>query len=150
VPQPDLTLGHAPLDEQHDVMLSRMAEAERSAQEADPAGAATALDALWEITVAHFAFEEELMAEHAYPDRDAHRMAHHLFLQDLERLRRDLGQVGLTEDVVERAGSLSGWLTFHIRANDAPLALFVVRRIAARVVAGAQGTPTPRPKRSGS
>jgi len=131
-------------------MLSRMAEVQRMVEEANPAGAAAALSALWEITVAHFAFEEELMLEHAYPDREAHRMAHNLFLQDLEFLRRELGHGGLSEEVADRAGRLSGWMTFHIQANDAPLALHVVRRIAARVVAGAHGEPPPRPKRSGS
>jgi hemerythrin-like metal-binding protein len=131
-------------------MLSCMAEAERTAGQADLPGASASLRALWETTVAHFAFEEELMAEHAYPDREAHRTAHNLFLQDLDRLRRDLDRAGLSDEVANRAGSLSGWMAFHIRANDAPLALFVLRRIAARVVAGAHGEPLPRPKRSDS
>jgi hemerythrin len=150
VPHPDLTVGHDALDAQHDAMLSCMAEVERMVGEANLTGATASLRALWETTVAHFAFEEDLMVEHAYPDREAHRMAHNLFLQDLDRLRRELGQAGLSDEVANRAGSLQGWMAFHIRANDAPLALFVVRRIAARVVAGAHGQPTPRPKRSGS
>jgi hemerythrin len=151
VPEPDLTIGHDALDAQHDAMLARMAEVQRRVEEGDPGGASAALTALWELTVAHFAFEEELMIEHAYPDRDAHRMGHNLFLHDLDLLRRELGQKGLSEDVAQRAGySLSDWLSFHIRANDAPLALHVVRQIAARVVAGAQGESLPRPKRSSS
>ncbi len=147
--QLDLGVGNEAIDSQHQAMLACMAQLGRCVDGRDPAGSATALDALWEATVANFAFEEDLMAEHAYPEREAHRAAHHLFLQDLQALMRDLREKGLEERIAAWAlQRLPDWLTFHIQTNDAPLALFAVRRLAARVVAEAHGQRSERPKRS--
>ena len=134
--QPALAVGHDTIDAQHRAMLSHMDQLSQNAAAGDVLGTAVALNGLWEETIAHFAFEEDLMLEHAFPEREAHRMAHHFFLSDLQALM-------LSQNLVD-------WFTFHIGTNDAPLALFVVRRTAARIVASARGAVSAGPRRSDS
>lgn len=148
--QPALAVGHDTIDAQHRAMLSHMDQLSQNAAAGDVLGTAVALNGLWEETIAHFAFEEDLMLEHAFPEREAHRMAHHFFLSDLQALMLSLHQVGLSEEVTTWAQNLVDWFTFHIGTNDAPLALFVVRRTAARIVASARGAVSAGPRRSDS
>ena len=145
----DLRIGHGMLDAHHEGMLARIAELARNVDAADAAGAAGTLAAFWEETVSHFATEDAMMEEHAYPERAAHRSSHHLFLEDLKALMRDVSEHGVSPEVAEWAQQrLPGWVKFHIQANDAPLAQFVLRRTAARILAAARGEQPPKPKRS--
>jgi hemerythrin len=142
--KPELTVGHDAIDAQHRGMLLRIAKVQERVAAEDAAGAATALAGLWDETVGHFATEEALMEAHAYPERTPHRTAHHLFLEDLKALMRELREQGLSEDVATWARQrIPEWLTFHIETNDAPLARFVIRRTAARALANARGEPLP-------
>src|SRR5512141_2319060 len=95
----DLTVGHPEIDAQHRAMLGLIEEVHRSLGARDRAATRQALASLWDETVGHFATEEALMEENAYPERNAHRMAHHLFLEDLKELLRDLDANGLTAEV---------------------------------------------------
>ncbi len=147
--QSALAVGHGTIDAQHRAMLSHMDQLARCAAAGDVLGTAVALNDLWDETIAHFAFEEDLMLEHAFPEREAHRMAHHFFLADLQALMLSLRQVGLSEEVATWARQdVADWFTFHIGANDATLALFVVRKTAARIVASARGEVPAEPRRS--
>lgn len=146
----ELDVGHGILDAQHDRMLARIAELGRCVEAEDAAACASSLAALWDETVAHFAGEDAMMEEHAYPERTAHRSAHHLFLEDLKALLREVNEQGITPDVASWAlHRMPEWVKFHIQANDAPLAQFVARRTAARIVAVARGEePQTPPRRS--
>ena len=149
--QSALAVGHDTMDAQHRAILSHMDQLSQCAAAGDALGTAVALNGLWEETIAHFAFEEDLMLEHAFPEQKAHRMAHHFFLADLQALMLSLRQVGLSEEVTTWARQdVADWFTFHIGTNDAPLALFVVRRTAARIVASARGEIPAGPRRSDS
>jgi hemerythrin len=141
-----LETGHATIDAQHRSMLVTADSLRKRVDAGDPAGAAIALAALWDETVAHFATEESLMEEHAYPERTAHRSAHTLFVQDLKSLGEELRGHGLTADVAARARQrVPDWIRFHIETNDLPFGRFLARRLAARLVAGARGeVPPPR------
>jgi hemerythrin-like metal-binding protein len=145
----DLRIGHGMLDAHHDAMLARIAELASHVQEEDAAGAAVALAALWDETVSHFAAEDVMMEEHLYPERAAHRSAHHLFLEDLRELMRLVAEVGISAEVGEWAlQRLPDWVKFHIQANDAPLAQYALRRTAARMLAAARGDRPPKSGRS--
>jgi hemerythrin-like metal-binding protein len=145
----DLRTGHGMMDAHHDAMLRRIAELARNVDEEDAAGAAVALAGLWEETVSHFAAEDVMMEEHLYPERVAHRSAHHLFLEDLRELMRLVAEYGISAEVSEWAlQRLPGWVKFHIQANDAPLAQFALRRSAARMLAAARGEQPPKSGRS--
>ncbi|HTP25058.1 MAG TPA: hemerythrin family protein [Anaeromyxobacteraceae bacterium] len=147
----DLRTGLDAVDEQHRAMLLHMGRVAQLVTAAGNVGdISKALAALWEEAVAHFAAEEELMTEHAYPEKEPHKTAHRLFLEDLQGLMRTLAEQGLTVDVVAWASErVPEWLTFHIEANDLPMARYVARRSAARILANARGEPVPaKPKRS--
>ena len=148
---PDLTVGHALLDAHHEAMLACISELGRCVEAQDIAGTESALAALWDETVGHFATEDALMEEHGYPESSAHRRAHHLFLQDLRELVREAREHGVTPEVAAWAQErLPDWVKFHVEANDAPLALFIARRTAARMVAAARGDQPQKPKRTGA
>ena len=147
----DLGIGHNLLDAHHDAMLAHIAELARRVESDDAAGAESCLAALWEDTVGHFATEDAFMEEHAYPESAAHRRAHHLFLEDLKRLIRELQERGISSEVAEWSQQrLPEWVKFHIQANDAPLAQFIVRRTAARIVAAARGEQPQKVKPTGA
>lgn len=145
----DLRIGHGILDAHHEAMLARISELRQSVEAKDAGGAVAALAALWDETVIHFATEDSLMEEHLYPERSAHRRAHHLFVEDLKALIREAKEHGVSSEVAEWAlERLPGWVKFHIQANDAPLAQFVVRKTAARIIAAVGGAQPQKPGRS--
>ncbi len=147
-PSEELGVGQSVLDAHHDVMLARISELARCVEESDAAGVASVLALFWDETVSHFATEDAMMEEHDYPERIAHRRAHHLFLEDLKALVREADEHGISPEVAAWAlERLPDWVKFHIQANDAPLAQFVVRRTAARIVAAASGVQ-PHKRRS--
>jgi hemerythrin-like metal-binding protein len=139
----DLAVGHDVIDAEHRGMMQRVAELRARVEAGDAPGAAAALAGLWGATVGHFASEEALMEQFAYPERRAHGGAHQLFLGDLKALMGELAEDGLTEDVAAWARQrVPEWITFHIETNDAPLARFVARRLAQRATATSRG-PAP-------
>lgn len=141
----ELGVGHEQIDAQHRAIVRQLMEASERAEAEDRAGVEAALLRLWDETVGHFATEEALMEAHGYPERAAHRSSHHLFLEDLKGLLTAIREHGLDEDVKAWATQRAPeWIAFHIQANDAPLARFLARRTAARLVAGARGEPGPQ------
>ena len=137
-------VGYEQMDAQHRTMGSCMMELARRAAAADVTGTAAALEALWDETVTHFALEEDLMVTQGYPERDAHRAAHQLFLEHLRELMRLLTDEGVSEEAAVRAQhQVPDWFTFHVETNDAPLARFLVRKAASRMVSNALGEPGP-------
>ncbi|HEX9290951.1 MAG TPA: hemerythrin family protein, partial [Anaeromyxobacteraceae bacterium] len=117
--KPELVVGHGAMDAQHSALLLRLAKVQERVAAADATGTAAALAAVWDETVGHFATEEALMEAHTYPERTAHRTAHHLFLEDMKALMRELREQGLSEDVAAWARQrVPEWLTFHIETND--------------------------------
>ncbi len=141
----DLSVGHPEIDAQHRTMLRLVADVHRCIAAEDAAAARQALAALWDETVAHFATEEALMEESAYPERNPHRTAHQLFLEDLKALIREIDQQGITEEVGAWAlQRVPEWITFHVETNDAPLGRYLARRSAARLLSGGNDTTRPR------
>src|SRR5512146_1554944 len=144
----DLSVGHPQIDAQHHAMLHLVAEVHRAVGAEDVGAARNALVALWNETVAHFATEDSMMEEFAYPERNPHRTAHHLFLEDLKELLRVAQDEGLTERVGTWAlKRVPEWIAFHIESNDAPLARFLAKKTAARMVAGVRGDKPRKPSR---
>ena len=145
----ETVIGHPELDAQHHAVLHLLGDVHRAIGAGDLEGTRSALQALWHGCVSHFANEDALMDEYAYPERNAHRTGHHLFLEDLKELLRVAQEQGLTEKVSTWAlKRVPEWMTFHIETNDAPLARHIARCTAARVLAGMRGDKQP-PKRRG-
>jgi hemerythrin-like metal-binding protein len=143
----DLLVGHPVIDAEHRAILNVVAEVRRLVDAGDASGVREAVAELWDVTVGHFATEEALMEEYAYPERVAHRGAHQLFLEDVKALLGELAERGLGEDAASWARQrVPEWITFHIETNDAPLARFLARKVAQRSVAAGRdprANPTP-------
>ena len=136
----DLVVGHDDIDAQHETILRRFADVQQTIDAGDSAALGAALARVWDVMVGHFATEDALMEEFAYPERVAHRAAHQLFLEDLRALVREREAQGLSEEVVAWSlERLPEWLAFHIQTNDAPFARFVVRKTARDMNATALG-----------
>jgi hemerythrin len=147
----ELLVGHEDLDADHEVLVRGFNDVERAVRAGDSARAGAALARTWDDVVAHFASEEAMMDALQYPERVAHRAAHHLFLEDLRALVREHAATGLGEDVAAWAVQrLPEWLAFHIQTNDAPLARFAARIAARDLVRTAMGEATPERKRQES
>jgi hemerythrin-like metal-binding protein len=143
-PIQDLLVGHAQIDEDHDRILRRLTAVQAGVAASNSAALGSALAGLWDEIVGHFAAEEALMDVHAYPERVAHRNAHHLFLEDLRALIAEREASGVTETVASWAlRRMPEWVTFHIQTNDGPLARFLVRKAARQLVQNAMGAVPP-------
>ena len=144
----DVLVGHDEIDAQHGAIIQRFGELRDALGVPDSAAVGEALARLWDDMVGHFATEEALMDELAYPERAAHRTAHHLFLEDLKALLREREVQGVTEDVVSwSVHRLPEWLAFHIQTNDSPLARYAARKTARSLLAKALGDPLPDTRR---
>jgi hemerythrin len=85
------------------------------------------ISALVDHTRSHFAYEEQLMTEHAFPGFDKHREEHDRLLQHIEELARrfDNGDLLLSFAVMV---DLRAWALVHIEKFDIALGAFLNRR----------------------
>ena len=78
------------------------------------------MDLLIKHTLAHFAYEERLMRETNYPDREAHRLQHRALIMQIRVLR-----TALIENVLEWNDEvirlIRDWLLLHMVEADRPL-----------------------------
>jgi len=108
----------AEIDAQHKKlvgMVNQLSQAMRVGQGREALG--VILKDLAEYTQTHFAYEEELMARHAYPNAATHRIEHQDLIRQVTDLRKrfDAGSVGLSIPVLN---FLQDWLTSHILDTD--------------------------------
>ena len=109
----EFVVGHPEMDAQHNAIQHLVRDVHQAMGAEDLPETLRALEALWNGCVSHFANEDSLMEEYAYPERNPHRTAHHLFLEDLKELLRVAQRDGLTENVAtwarkrSRSGSRS-------------------------------------------
>lgn len=144
----EFVVGHPEMDAQHNAIQHLIRDVHQAMGGEDLPETLRALEALWNGCVSHFANEDSMMEEYAYPERNPHRTAHHLFLEDLKELVRVAQRDGLTENVATWAlKRVPEWIAFHIEANDAPLARFLAKKTAARMMAGVRGDKIQKPSR---
>lgn len=129
---------------QHQALLRLIAELRQVVAAEDLAGTVRVLESVWTDVVSHFALEEAAMDEYAYPERNPHRTAHHLFVSDMKALLARLAGEGLSEEVMSWAvDRMPDWFHYHLETNDVPLERFIARRTAARLLASAGGQSSP-------
>lgn len=117
----DIAVGHAKIDDEHQRLFA-LAEAVTgplfSSTEHQPKEAP--LHALIDYAKTHFAYEEALMRDSAYPDADLHAKFHASLLAELEtyfarvRSRSNTNPAGLV-------AYLWNWLVVHIQSADREL-----------------------------
>lgn len=76
----------------------------------------------------HFAFEEELMLKHDFVSYDMHKMAHDMFLADLNyavMAWKNRGDIGKVINFIRKTPE---WIVMHINTVDAPTATFLASK----------------------
>jgi hemerythrin-like metal-binding protein/PAS domain S-box-containing protein len=119
---PEFMTGHPLLDLQHQKLIQAHNRMVRAATaEGGEASASKALDQLVDLVRSHFATEERLMAETAYPNLREHQGVHAHLLQQAQDLARKIqkGEASFTPAVLY---FLEDWTTCHLRMEDAELA----------------------------
>ena len=124
---PDLATGHAAIDNQHKQLIAAvnaLFEAYKSGKERQEVE--RTMDFLVGYTMRHFADEEKLQQEFAYPDYLRHRSIHEEFKDEVKELIAMLHRDGLTEDFISRVYVAIGeWLVNHIKGEDFKMAAYV-------------------------
>ena len=125
----ELILHHAKLDEQHEGLLRLVEAAAVAVETGTAAEAGRAVTAFVEAMMEHTATEEAIMEESLFPERGRHRVAHEVFLSDLQQLAAELQRAGPTPQVGEWLRlRVPEWLRFHIALNDVNLGLHLAQR----------------------
>lgn len=76
------------------------------------------LEGLRDYTDVHFRREETFMERHAFPDLEAHKAAHRYFVDEVEKLRRELHGNQTMMLRIDLILLLKEWLIEHIQSTD--------------------------------
>jgi len=119
----ELLLHHPELDRQHAELFARLEAVGAAFELGAKAELLAALARFTDVYLSHCAEEERLMEGALFPDRGRHRLAHEVFMADLERLRQELELGGPTPVIGEWVRiRVPEWLRFHVAVNDAKVA----------------------------
>lgn len=77
----------------------------------------------------HFAGEERLMLEYDFPSYEMHKMAHDMFLADLEYAIRQWKNNGGIKKMINFVRKTPEWIVMHVNSVDAPTADYVARKM---------------------
>jgi hemerythrin-like metal-binding protein len=118
---PGLSVGVEAMDDQHRQLFARLnvlVEAVRSGRGAEEVG--QTMEFLDQYVREHFADEEKLLAESAYPGLEIHKRMHSGFTAELAAVRTGLAAPGADrQELANRLHlSLRDWLLRHIRVED--------------------------------
>ena len=123
---PSLALGHAEIDGQHQELFRRYAALVKAMANGANDDLAVLFDFLGEYVVEHFAAEEILMAQVAYPGATVHAAAHARFVREFGELRALWLANGPTHGVYVKTSTWIGdWLQAHISCVDVALARYL-------------------------
>ena len=116
----------AAIDDQHQQLIDLIVRLDESVGGALP-DIFGVLDELQKYVREHFAFEEEMLLKHAFPEYESHKHEHEVFEAYVRHLNRriHLGKAELQHDVL---AFLKLWLTRHIQGSDRKYAEFLKQR----------------------
>jgi hemerythrin len=125
-----LSVGVDLIDEQHKMLLSRLAELSEAVSQRQGSGQIVGtLSFLTEYVDFHFSTEERHMLENDYPGYAGHKAAHEEFKATLRRLSDDFEEEGATTGLADSINTLLiNWFLKHIRQVDQELGRFFAER----------------------
>jgi diguanylate cyclase (GGDEF)-like protein/hemerythrin-like metal-binding protein len=130
--------GFGPIDAEHRALSDGLENFIGKVNGGKADEARSALADVIAAVAAHFAHEEELMADFSYPLLARHKEAHALFVGDALRFQAELTKSGVTPNFRRWAvGRLPEWFRYHILAHDMGLGQFLSKA----GVAGWRGAP---------
>ncbi len=77
----------------------------------------------------HFASEERLMKQYDFPSYEMHKMAHDMFLMDLEYSTKQWKEYGDIKKIIYFIRKTPEWIVMHVNSVDAPTAEYLARKI---------------------
>ncbi len=78
---------------------------------------------------AHFSNEERLMNIYNFPNYQMHKMAHDMFLADLDITLKQWHKFGDINKVVNFIRKSPEWIVLHINTVDVPTATYIAQKI---------------------
>jgi hemerythrin len=124
-----LSVGVREIDSQHRELFARIDRLLDAMLRNDRSEAARLLAFLREYVVVHFAAEERLMEETAYPDLQHHVAEHRRFGAQMRELDAEFREAGPTASLVLRLEHEAvGWLHDHVYFTDVAMGRWVMAR----------------------
>lgn len=122
-----LSIGVEAIDNQHKELLLRFDRLLNACQEGKGIDELKKLQTfLGEYVITHFNEEEALQRHHRYPDYEAHHAEHQIFIDKINKLKKETQEEGVsTHHVVETNNMLLKWLLNHISKVDTKLGAFL-------------------------
>ncbi|HEY5522518.1 MAG TPA: bacteriohemerythrin [Desulfuromonadaceae bacterium] len=122
-----LAVGVEAIDNQHKELLIRFDRLLTACQAGQGIGELKKLQAfLGEYVITHFNDEEGLQRLHGYPDYEAHHAEHLYFIEQINKLKSETQEEGVsTHHVIETNSMLLKWLLNHISKVDTKLGAFL-------------------------
>jgi len=77
----------------------------------------------------HFANEERLMRKHNFPSYEMHKMAHDMFLADLQYATTNWKEYGNIDKIINFVRKTPEWIVMHVNSVDAPTADYLARKM---------------------
>ncbi len=115
----ELTLGVGFIDDDHRRLAELMNRVFTVSNEGgDPDSVNQAFIELVNFTWAHFSREERAMAEHGYPQRNAHKIEHLHLIEQVSHLAQQLKTENGGKMSDDLAQILCDWVTGHILSAD--------------------------------
>ncbi len=123
----DLATGIEKIDDQHKEIFVRVrALVDAGKQGKGRQTVAETLDFLVDYVRTHFAAEEAIQKESAYPDFNSHKAQHTEFLKNIDKLKVEFDEEGPTLSVMLKVNQVVvEWLVAHIKRVDKALAEFL-------------------------
>ncbi len=124
----NLETGNSLIDTQHQELIARVNKLTDSLENGKKKNVAIqTLAFLMDYTEFHFAAEERLQEEAAYPEIEAHKAQHAAFVKAIKELEEMLEEEeGPTDEFVEAVNkNVVEWLKKHIQICDKKVAAFV-------------------------
>ena len=138
-----LSIGVPELDAQHEELFRRVEQPVDAMLVHDRSEAVRLLAFLETYVRDHFAAEERVMRETAYPDLELHVAEHAAFTAEIAELVRTLAEQGPSARlVVSLEREVTGWLRDHLYSTDLTLGRWLVAR--GWTATGARTAASPR------
>ncbi len=77
----------------------------------------------------HFASEERLMEEYNFPSYEMHKIAHDMFLADLDYATIQWKKFGNIKKIINFVRKTPEWIVMHVNSVDAPTADYIARKM---------------------
>lgn len=125
---PSFEIGLQVVDKEHEGLLVRLnALIELLTANAPPAEWLPELDRLIGEVADHFAHEEQIMDNIAYPGYMAHRQQHQHLLQEVAQFRDKIAAENTMEDTLSTVRFLKFWVLKHMVQEDSKIGQHIKR-----------------------